>query len=171
MSKKEVEIFNESFKDLIYEITEDNKNSISIIECLLKGKITDEEISEDIELRLNVVRRILYNLYDAGLVNYKRSKDPETQWYTYNWKLEKENIVKTVMDKYESPFEEIKGSLVYEDNMFFACVNGHIFNFEEASKYNFICPDCNKPLNYQDNSFLIAELKKEIMDSNEKFKE
>ena len=31
------------------------------------AKNTDEEIAEETEIRLNIVRRILYKLYDAGL--------------------------------------------------------------------------------------------------------
>ncbi|MGZ7210340.1 MAG: transcription factor E, partial [Methanobacterium sp.] len=81
LSKEGVEMLNEPLvQELILEITDDNENSISIIKCLLDGKVTDEEISEEIELRLNIVRRILYKLYDAGIASYKRSKDPETQW-------------------------------------------------------------------------------------------
>jgi transcription initiation factor TFIIE subunit alpha len=41
----------------------------------LNGKNTDDEIAEETEIRLNIVRRILYKLYDAGVASYKRSKD------------------------------------------------------------------------------------------------
>jgi transcription initiation factor TFIIE subunit alpha len=164
LSKEGTEILNESLvQELIYEVTEDNENSLTIIKCLLEGKITDEEISEEIELRLNIVRRILYKLYDAGLASYKRSKDPETQWYTYSWKFDKESVIDTISKKYEESKEEIEESLAYEeDNMFFACINGCRFNFEEASEYNFVCPECEKTLEYQDNSSLITELKEQI---------
>jgi transcription initiation factor TFIIE subunit alpha len=68
LSKEGTEILNETMvQELIHEVTEDNEHSLTIIKCLLEGKITDEEISEEIELRLNIVRRILYKLYDAGL--------------------------------------------------------------------------------------------------------
>lgn len=161
LSKEGTEMLSDPLiQELIYEITEDNENSISIIKCLLRGKITDEEISEEIELRLNIVRRILYKLYDAGIASYKRSKDPETQWYTYSWKFEEERVTETISNKYEASFKEIEESLAYEeDNMFFTCNNGCRFNFEEASEYNFICPECNETLEYQDNSSLITELK------------
>ena len=42
---------------------------------MLKGKTTDEEIAEETEIRLNIVRRVLYKLYDAGIATYKRSKE------------------------------------------------------------------------------------------------
>ncbi|MDO9044151.1 MAG: transcription factor, partial [Methanobacteriaceae archaeon] len=55
-------------QELLYEvINEEEEGSINIIECLIEGKVTDEEIAEYTELRLNIVRRVLYKLYDAGL--------------------------------------------------------------------------------------------------------
>ena len=164
LSKEGAEMLEEPLiQEFIYEITEDNENSISIIKCLLKGKVTDEEISEEIELRLNIVRRILYKLYDAGIASYKRSKDPETQWYTYSWKFDSEKVIETLSEKYEQNNEEIKESLAYEEeHMFFTCVNGCRYDFEEAAELNFICPECNNTLEYKDNSSLIDELKDQV---------
>jgi transcription initiation factor TFIIE subunit alpha len=67
-------------QEILTSITNDDENSVSIIKCMLEGKTTDEEIAEVTEIRLNIVRRVLYKLYDAGIASYKRSKDPETQW-------------------------------------------------------------------------------------------
>ena len=44
-------------------------------------------------IKLNIVRKILYKLYDIGLATYKRSKDPETQWFTYSWKFEEQEVI------------------------------------------------------------------------------
>ena len=164
LSKEGTEILNETMvQELIHEVTEDNEHSLTIIKCLLEGKITDEEISEEIEVRLNIVRRILYKLYDAGLASYKRSKDPETQWYTYSWTFEKDSVIETISKNYEEKAEEMEESLAYEeDNMFFVCINGCRFKFEEAAEYNFICPECDETLEYQDNSSLITDLKEQM---------
>jgi transcription initiation factor TFIIE subunit alpha len=161
LSKEGVEMLNEPLvQEFIHGITKDAENSISIIKCLLEGKLTDEEISEKIELRLNIVRRILYKLYDAGIASYKRSKDPETQWYTYSWKFDTEKVIETISENYKQNSKEIEESLAYEEeNMLFKCVNGCRYKFEEASELNFICPECDIALEYQDNSSLINELK------------
>jgi len=126
LSKEGTEILKEPLvQEFIQGITEDAENSVPIIKCILEGKLTDEEISEEIELRLNIVRRILYKLYDAGIAGYKRSKDPETQWYTYSWKFDSEKVIKTISEKYEQSSKEMEESLAYEEeNMFFSCVNG-----------------------------------------------
>lgn len=162
--KEGAEMLNEPLvQEFIHGITEDAENSISIIKCLLEGKITDEEISEEIELRLNIVRRILYKLYDAGIASYKRSKDPETQWYTYSWKFDSEKVIETISENYKQNSKEMEESLAYEEeNMFFSCINGCRYNFEEAAEFNFVCPECESTLEYQDNSSLIDELKEQM---------
>jgi len=164
LSKGGTEILKEPLvQEFIREITEDAENSVSIIGCLLEGKLTDEEISEEIELRLNIVRRILYKLYDAGIASYKRSKDPETQWYTYSWKFDSEKVIETISKKHEQSSKEMEEALAYEEeNMFFSCLNECRYNFEEASEHNFTCPECSTTLEYQDNSSLIDELKGQI---------
>jgi transcription initiation factor TFIIE subunit alpha len=147
-------------QEIITDVTADEENSIPIIECLLTGKTTDEEIAEETEIRLNIVRRVLYKLYDAGVASYKRSKDPETQWYTYNWKFEEEKINEIISKKCEKISQELDESLEYEEeNIFFICINGCRYNFEEATEFNFSCPDCGSNLQYHDNSSIIVELK------------
>lgn len=152
-------------QEILMDITNDEQSSVSIIECLLNGKTTDEEIAEETEIRLNIVRKVLYKLYDAGIATYKRSKDPETQWYTYSWKFEQEKVADIVTEKFEKFSREIEESLEYEEgNMFFSCrLNGHRYKFDEASENNFECPECGGSLEYQDNSTIIVELK-QMMD-------
>jgi transcription initiation factor TFIIE subunit alpha len=154
-----------SVQEMLIDVTEDEENSIPIIQCLLNGKTTDEEIAEETEIRLNIVRKILYKLYDAGVASYKRSKDPETQWYIYNWKFEENKIIEIIMDQQEKYSQEISQSLEYEEqNMFFACPNGCRYNYDEASEHNFKCPECDCNMEFQDNSTIIHELK-ELKDS------
>jgi len=151
--------------ELIHEvIDEEDEASISIVECLIKGKVTDEEISESSEIRLNIVRRVLYKLYDAGLASYKRSKDPETQWYTYTWKFEPSRIKNMINRRHEEIIAELKDILDYEENnMFFTCKNNdHRCSFEEASENGFICPKCNGEMEYMDNTPVIRQIKEEL---------
>ena len=148
-------------QDILTGITNDEENSVSIIKCMLEGKTTDEEIAEETEIRLNIVRRVLYKLYDAGVASYKRSKDPETQWYTYSWKFEEKKISEILEKNYEKISRDLNESLEYEEeNMFFICKsNDHRYNFEEASENNFTCGECGSALEYQDNSAIITELR------------
>lgn len=147
-------------QEILMEITDDEECSSSIIESILKGNVSDIDIAEETEIKLTTVRKILYKLYDAGVVSYKRSKDPETNWEIYNWKFDHRKVSDIINTKYQDLTKEIEKLIKYEeDNMFFACkINNHRYKFEKASEYNFVCPVCGESLQFQDNSAIITEL-------------
>ena len=151
---------NPLFQEILMDITNDEESSFSIIECILKGKTSDEEISKETEIKLTVVRRVLYKLYDAGIASYKRTRDPDTKWESYNWRFEQDKVSEIINKKYESLTEEIERCIKYEEeNIFFVCkTNNHRYKFEKASQTNFICPECGESLKYQDNSSIIVKL-------------
>ena len=60
--------------EYLMEITENNENSFPIIECIMKGTTIDLEISEETEIKLTTVRKILYKLHDAGIATCKKAK-------------------------------------------------------------------------------------------------
>lgn len=149
---------NPLVQDLLYGIINENNEeddcSMQVIECLDKGLVTDEDIAEATELRLNIVRRVLYKLYDSGLASYKRSKDPDTQWFTYEWTFERENVKEMCIKKRNEEIKQIKEALDFEkNNMFFLCESNDCrLTFDEASENGFICPVCGKTLEFADNN-------------------
>lgn len=153
-------------QELIHEIIteEEEKEAIPILECLMAGKVTDEEIAEKTSLKLNIVRRVLYKLYDAGVASYKRSKDPETQWYTYTWKFEPEKVEDMAKRRHREIVGKLKEALEFEEsNMFFVCREGHYrFTFDEAAENNFTCPECDCEMEFMDNSDIIQQLRNEL---------
>ncbi|MBR7050844.1 MAG: transcription factor E [Methanobrevibacter sp.] len=136
---------------------------IPIINALDEGIETDEEIANKTGIKLNIVRKILYKLYDLKIANYKRSKDPETQWFTYSWKFDKEELINQINRESEAELNALNDQLAYEENnMFFICPEGHVrYNFDEASDEEFLCL-CGEELQFQDNSDIIAQLKENI---------
>ena len=82
-------------KQLLINVVEDESN-LPIVKALNDGIETDEEIANETGIKLNIVRKILYRLYDMGIASYKRSKDPETQWFTYSWKFESEEVINRI---------------------------------------------------------------------------
>lgn len=146
---------------IIHENNEEDDGSMLVIECLDKGLVTDEDIAEATELRLNIVRRVLYKLYDSGLASYKRSKDPDTQWFTYEWTFEKENVKEMCIKKRNEEIERLRETLDFEENnMFFLCESNDCrLTFDEASEQGFICPLCGKTLEFADNTTIIQDLK------------
>ena len=150
-------------KTLLTNVVEDESN-LPIVEALNDGIETDEEIAEKTGIKLNIVRKILYKLYDIGLASYKRSKDPETQWFTYSWKFEKEEVINRIIKDSENYLKMLNDELEREENnMFFICPEGHIrLDFDEASDYEFLCPACGEELSFQDNEKIIAQIKEDI---------
>lgn len=152
-------------RDLLLEIVEDEEN-LNIIQCLIDGISTDEEIAEKTGIRLNIVRKILYKLYDEGLASYRRDKDKETQWYTYDWKFKVDEVERLKEKRNEDNLAQLKAKLDEEENnIFFICPFGHYrYNFEKASdpRVEFLCPECDAELVHDDNQHVIDDLKRKI---------
>jgi transcription initiation factor TFIIE subunit alpha len=164
LKEDEIMLRDPKIQEILIDVTNDEKNSNLIIKCILKGKTSDLEIADETEIKLSTVRKILYKLNDAGIASYKKTQDPETKWFIYNWKFDHEKISEIISQRYEKFSDEIEKSLEYEEaNMFFACKsNAHRYIFENASENNFKCPMCGESLEYQDNSTIIADLQTEI---------
>ena len=150
-------------KTLLTNVVEDESN-LPIIQSLIDGIETDEEIAKKTGIKLNIVRKILYRLYDMGLASYKRSKDPETQWFTYSWKFETEEVISRIRKDSEKYLKMLNDELEREENnMFFICPQGHVrLDFDESSDYEFLCPACGEELEFQDNEANIKQLKEDI---------
>ena len=154
----------EDIKQIAEDIKETvEKTIIPIINALREGIETDEEIASRTEIKLNIVRKILYKLYDMKIANYKRSKDPETQWYTYTWKFDENELIKQINEKCNANLKELNEQLEYEENnMFFVCPEGHVrYNFDKASDEEFICV-CGEELEFEDNTERVNRLKENI---------
>ncbi len=150
-------------QEILIDITDDEESSILIIECIINGITSDLDIAEETDIKLTIVRKVLYNLYDAGIATYKRTKDPDNTGDIYSWKFEQDKVYDIISKKYEKITEELDKSIEYEEgNMFFVCkANLHRYRFEQASEYNFKCPECGNTLEFQDNSAIISDLLKE----------
>jgi transcription initiation factor TFIIE subunit alpha len=154
-----------------------NQKNIPIIECLLCDMGNDEEIAEKTNIKLNTVRNVLYKLYDSGLATYKRNKDPETQWFTYTWKFDRDIISLKLNEKYEENINELNELLIFEqENLFFVCENEHIIydklrrvEYTTAAELEFICPECGNKIDYEDNTKKIERIEKEIEQYKESY--
>ena len=158
-------------KTLLTNVVED-ENNLAIVEALSDGVDTDEEIANKTGIKLNIVRKILYKLYDLGLASYKRSKDPETQWFTYTWKFEKDEVINHIIKDSEEYLKMLNDELEREENnMFFICPQDHVrLDFDDASDYEFLCPVCGEELEFQDNADTIKQIKEDIKMVESNFK-
>jgi len=157
-------------QELLNEVVQEEEN-IPIVECLINGTNTDEDIAEETEIKLNIVRKILYRLYDSGLASYKRSKDPETQWYTYSWEFDNNGVTSQIEAKSSSMIANLRENLeLEENNMFFVCPEGHSrVSFDKASEMGFVCPECGNEITFQENDSIIAGIKEQLISYEETY--
>ncbi len=140
--------------------------AVKIVRSLVKLKeATDDAIANDTDVRLNIVRKVLYKLYDKTLVSCTRVRDEKTGWYIFYWKLQPDQLDAFVRSRKKRTLEKLRTRLEYENaHNFFVCNKcGDVrLPFEEAIESAFRCPKCNSQLTDSDNSKIVGELSKMI---------
>ncbi|CAB3287536.1 Transcription factor E [Methanocaldococcus lauensis] len=164
--KKIYEMLNDPLiQEVLFNIFEGDERGFDIIYILLeKNETTEEEIAKELGVKLNVVRKLLYKLYDARLVDYKRWKDEDTNWYSYTWLPTLEKLPYVVRKKITELINDLEKKLEFEkNNIFFYCPKCNIrFTFDESMDYNFECPSCGNMLQQFDNREIIKDLEEQI---------
>ena len=134
---------------------------------VLKGvdEIVDIEIAEKTQIRLNIVRKALYRLYDHSLVALRQSRDKETGWFIFNWRLQPDQLEGFILNQKRRVLEKLETRLEYEkSHEFYSCqtLGCKRFPFEEAFELLFKCPVCNKPMMYLNNDWIVEILTRKI---------
>jgi len=154
---------NELFHNIVRILVGDEA---VLIVSMLGGKpeATDEELATKLEIKLNIVRKILYKLYDYHLAVFRRIRDKKTGWFVYFWRLNPDRIGDLVNSKKKLVLQKLKERLTYEiDHVFYQCNNGcPRFTFEDAMEVSFSCPKCQIPLENISNKTIIEVLKTNV---------
>ena len=145
-----------------------SEEAVKIIDTL-KGvnEITDDQIASQTGIRLNSVRKILYKLYDRSLVALRRSRDENTGWFVFHWRLQPDQLEGFILNQKRRVLEKLQVRLEYEKSHdFYYCftLGCRRFPFEEAVEIVFRCSTCNKPMMHFDNGRLIETLNKKILE-------
>lgn len=120
------------------------ENAMEIIRLLTQyGE--DEKIAEKLNVKVSDVRSVLNKFHNEGIVGYERTKDEETGWYYYNWKLNMEKLNSWIQEKMNANREFILAKMQEGEHYFCPKCNDitMLMKFEEATDYNFKCPKCN----------------------------
>jgi transcription initiation factor TFIIE subunit alpha len=142
------------------------EDAVRVVE-VLKGidEITDIEIADKTQIRLNLVRKAVYRLYDRSIVALRRSRDKETGWFIFNWRLQPDQLEGFIQNQKRRVLEKLEIRLEYEkSHEFYSCQtpSGKRFPFEEAFELLFKCPACNKPMMYLNNDGIVEILTRKI---------
>ncbi len=142
------------------------EEAVQIVDILRKAsEITDDEIANKTGIRLNSVRKILYRLYDHSLVGLRRSRDQETGWFIFHWRLQPDQFEGFIINQKRHVLEKLQARLEYEkDHDFYYCYTPGCrrIPFEEAMELVFRCPTCNKPLQHFTNGKIIHVLVEKV---------
>jgi len=142
------------------------KEAIKIVDVLSKvDETTDEEIVAKTEISLNDVRKILYKLYDHSVVALRRTRDKDTGWFIFHWRLEPDQLDGFIQNHKKRILDKLEARVEYEKSHdFYYCYTAGCrrYPFEEAVELVFQCPICNKPLMHFENSRIIECLNRKI---------
>lgn len=151
-----------AFGEIISRIAGDRGSEIAGV--LVEREATDEELAKNMGVRLNLVRKILYDLYDNRVVSYRRVRDEKTGWYVYYWKVDQDRAMELLSNNKRVLIDKLRNRIEYErSTMFFSCDNScPKLSFEDAAEFDFKCPRCKKKLTAFDNSGLISALQEQM---------
>ena len=161
MSKKK---FEDSFVKIAGLIG--GEDYVNVAKSLLSHEnTTDEEIAESTELKINIVRKCLYDLFGRSLITGIRVRDTKRGWFVYRWKAQRDQVEPFVETQKSKAITRLTQRLEYESkNEFYHCGNPSCmkYNFSKAMEVIFMCEVCGQALKLLDNSKLKAALELKI---------
>jgi transcription initiation factor TFIIE subunit alpha len=135
-----------------------------IADALVGKELTDEQLAKKTGIRLNLVRKILYNLYDSRIVDYRRVRDESSGWYIYYWRIEPERALEFSDQNKRLLLRKLEERLELErSTMYFSCSSlCPKVSFDLAAENDFKCPRCGKKLKPFDNTGVITALERQV---------
>lgn len=139
------------------------ENARKIVELLIKnGKgMSDEEISNTLNLRVNDVRRILYDLASNGFVAYKRSSGESSRWYSYIWFTDKDMIMQAIGKRKREVLRILSEWLSRSESLptYICPYDYSLYTFDDAFENSFRCIKCGADLVEIDNRKVVEFVK------------
>ena len=139
---------------------------LKVARSLLKTEdATDEEIASSTGLRINMVSRVLYDLFGKGLITGFRVKDERKGWFVYRWRSRRDEVENFIENQKKKILDRLQKRLDYENSSdFYHCGNEDCSRetFEEALELFFKCPSCGQVLNLKKNEKIRKNFTKKI---------
>lgn len=126
---------------------------------------TDEEIASATGLRINIVRKVLYDTFGKALITGVRVKDEKKGWFVYRWRAKRDQVDNFIENQKKKILDRLRKRLQYEESTeFYHCGNQDCprVTFEQSVEMFFKCPNCKGLLNVFDNSKVKQTLRQKI---------
>jgi transcription initiation factor TFIIE subunit alpha len=126
---------------------------------------TDEEIASATGLRINIVRKVLYDMFGKALITGIRVKDEKKGWFVYRWRAKRDQVDNFIGNQKKKILDRLKKRLQYEESAeFYHCGNHDCprVTFEQSVEMFFKCPNCKGMLNMIDNGKVKQALRYKI---------
>lgn len=135
---------DEQVRNLLLEVA--GEKALSVAEAL-EEPLSDEDLASACKIKVSEVRAVLNKLHSFGLTSYERTRDKESGWYSYIWRLSLGSADKILNKKAAIPEETV----LDKSFDFYTCSSckkgeGVMIPFEVAFEGKFKCMECGAPL-------------------------
>ncbi len=162
---------NKIIESVVSEVAGDDV--LSLVKALKNKKnVSEFTLASAIKREINATRNMLYRLYENNLVSFIRKKDKKKGWYIYYWTFNPSRVKDLVKSLKKERLNKLKDRLEREkQGNFFICPNTCIrLNFEQATEFEFKCPECGTLMSQEDNKEKIKEIEKEVKELEKEVK-
>ena len=139
---------------------------VKVARALLNTEdVTDEEIASATGLKINIVRKVLYDMFGKALISGIRVKDEKKGWFVYRWRAKQDHVDNFIENQKKKILDRLHKRLEHEDSTeFYHCGNHQCqrLKFDAAVELFFKCPECKGPLNMVDNTRVKEALRLKI---------
>ncbi len=91
----------------------------------IEGEFTDDQLSLELGIEINEIRKALFALYEIGLADYVRRRDDETGWMEYYWRINYDKALDVLKRELEKTAKKLREKIE-----------------AETSTIYYICPTC-----------------------------
>ncbi|HYA81873.1 MAG TPA: transcription factor [Candidatus Bathyarchaeia archaeon] len=126
---------------------------------------TDEEIASATGLRINIIRKVLYDMFGKALITGIRVKDEKKGWFVYRWRAKRDQVDSFIDNQKKKILDRLQIRLEYEESSeFYHCGNKDCqrVKFDSAVELFFKCANCKGALNIVDNGRVKEALRYKI---------
>lgn len=111
-----------------------------------RENVSEFDLAKKAKKDIKIIRKQLYLLHNSNLVGFNRKKDKIKGWYIYYWTLLPDNIKYNYFKKKKEQMGKLRQWIEEEGReLFFSCPsNCARLNFDQATDFEFHCPECGE---------------------------